>query len=194
MEQIIEGNWIKSPVAIQSHVIKPVNDLHLLLEILHVNRTHCHLVPFLDPIDDPVHPLWRFPLQRNVPGIKGADTLQPRSLGKLCVVRGIPRHGDKRGPVIPLRHDPAVIIDRGIIGSTHGGQSLAQENTGRSIDKGLSNRRIIHEIKESEKADRVLVVAVVGAIDDGSDAPNRFAIANRNQGMNLSMLVGENRL
>jgi hypothetical protein len=100
----------------------------------------------------------------------------------------------KEGRSFPSVMNPAVVIDRGIIGSTHGGESLAQENTGRSIDKGLRNRRIIHEIKESEKADRVVVVAVVGAVDDGSDTPNRFAIAKGDQGINLSVLVHENRL
>ena len=92
MKQIVQGNRIVSPVAVETLIVETVDDLHLCFNLLQINRTQDDLAPFLNTVDDFLYPLRHPVMERHIPRIKSADTLQTCRLGKPCIVGGIPRH------------------------------------------------------------------------------------------------------
>ena len=193
MEQIIKRDRVESPVPVQALVVKPVDCLQFLPQILHVNRADRYVVPLLEPVDDLGNPLGRLLVQRNIVGVKSPHHLKSRSLVNPLIIRRVPRHRDKGWPIVSLGQDAAVVVDGGIIGPSHHGQPLLPEDCCGGIEKGPRDLRIVDEIEKAKEAHRVLAVRVVRSVDDRGDAADRFAVAVSDERSNLAVRLQEDR-
>ena len=127
-------------------------------------------------------------MQRDIIGGKIPHDIQSDRLINSRIVGGVPRHRNRGRSLVPLGQDSAVVIDGGIVGAPHGGQPLFEKDGLCGIQKRLGNDRILDKVKESKEADGVLVVFVVGAVDDRRNATDRIPIAVGNEGSDLPVL------
>ena len=133
-------------------------------------------------------------MQRHIVGGKCPHQPQSGRLGDFRIIGRIPRHRDRRRPLISLGKDSAIIIDGGVVGASHRSEPLLPENGRRGIHQSHCHGGIVDEIKETEEADGVPVVNVVGAVDDRRDTPYRLPVPEGHEGMDLAVLVDEDRL
>ena len=185
MEQIFQSNRIETPIAVKALVIEAMDCLQFLVQVLHVDRADRNIVSFLKPVDDFGDAGGRFRMQRNIPSVERPDNAKSNRIVDLIVIRRIPRHRNEGGSVITLCQHAAIIIDRGVIGPPHDSQSLILQDLGSGIDQSPSHRGVVDKIEKSKEADRVLVVAVVGTVDDCRNAANGLPVAASDQGSDL---------
>ena len=194
MKQILQGNRIESPVAVEALVVKAMDRLEFLVQVLHVDRADRDVVPFLEPVDNLGDAGGWFRMQGNIPSVKCPDNAKAYGIVDPIVICRIPGHRDKGRSVITLRQHAAIIIDRGVVGTPHDGQALILEDLGGGIDQRLSYHGVVDKIKEAEETNRVLVVVVMGAVNDCRDAADGLPVAVSDQGSNLPMFFEKNRL
>ena len=194
MKQILQGNRIESPVTVEALVVKAMDRLEFLVQVLHVDRADRDVVPFLEPVDDLGDAGGWFRMQGNIPSVECPDNAKAYGIVDPIVICRIPGHRDEGRSVISLRKHAAIIIDRGVVGPPHDGQTLVFKDLGCGIDQRLRHRGIVDKIKEAKETNRVLIMVVMGTIDDCRDTSDGLPIPIGNEGNNLPVLFEKNRL